>query len=60
MLLRARTNTLAETARDVGAARVGRVAPYLPYTRPEQRLHDGEALRPPRSPVCCPARSTGW
>ena len=35
---------LAETARELGAARVGLVAPYLPYLRQERRLHDGEAL----------------
>lgn len=35
---------LASTARDMGAARVGLVAPYLAYMRQDKRFHDGEGL----------------
>jgi ribose-phosphate pyrophosphokinase len=35
---------LADTARALGAARVGLVAPYLPYLRQDRRFHAGEAL----------------
>ena len=34
----------AGTARDLGAARVGLVAPYLGYMRQDQRFHPGEAI----------------
>lgn len=34
----------AETARDLGAARVGLVAPYLSYMRQDRRFQPGEAL----------------
>lgn len=34
----------AETLRDVGARRVGLVAPYLAYMRQDERFHAGEAL----------------
>jgi ribose-phosphate pyrophosphokinase len=34
----------AAMARDLGAARVGLVAPYLPYMRQDDRFHPGEAL----------------
>jgi ribose-phosphate pyrophosphokinase len=33
-----------ETARELGAARVGLVAPYLAYMRQDRRFHDGEAV----------------
>jgi ribose-phosphate pyrophosphokinase len=35
---------LAQTARDLGAARVGLVAPYLPYMRQDTRFQPGEAI----------------
>ena len=35
---------LAGTARELGAARVGLVAPYLPYMRQDKRFHPGEAI----------------
>ncbi len=34
----------ADTARDLGAARVGLVAPYLAYMRQDRRFQDGEAV----------------
>jgi ribose-phosphate pyrophosphokinase len=34
----------ADLARDLGASRVGMVAPYLPYMRQDIRFHPGEAL----------------
>lgn len=35
---------LAQTLRDVGAGRVGLVAPYLPYMRQDERFEPGEAV----------------
>jgi ribose-phosphate pyrophosphokinase len=35
---------LAETARDLGAARVGLVAPYLAFMRQDSRFHPGEGI----------------
>lgn len=35
---------VAETARDLGASRVGLVAPYLPYMRQDIRFHPGEGV----------------
>ena len=35
---------LAATARDLGAARVGLVAPYLAYMRQDRRFQDGEGV----------------
>lgn len=35
---------LADTAREMGARRVGLAAPYLPYMRQDARFHDGEAV----------------
>jgi ribose-phosphate pyrophosphokinase len=35
---------LADAARDLGAARVGLVAPYVAYLRQDRRFHPGEAL----------------
>lgn len=35
---------LAATARELGARRVGLVAPYLPYMRQDKRFHPGEAI----------------
>ena len=35
---------LAEAARELGAERVGLVAPYLPYLRQDRRFRDGEGL----------------
>lgn len=35
---------LAETARELGARRVGLVAPYLPYMRQDMRFQSGEAV----------------
>lgn len=35
---------LASTARELGAARVGLVASYLPYMRQDTRFHPGEAI----------------
>jgi ribose-phosphate pyrophosphokinase len=35
---------LAATARDLGAARVGLVAPYLPYMRQDARFEPGEGI----------------
>jgi ribose-phosphate pyrophosphokinase len=34
----------ARTARELGAARVGLVAPYLAYMRQDRRFHEGEAI----------------
>ncbi len=34
----------AATAKDLGATRVGLVAPYLPYMRQDQRFRSGEAI----------------
>ena len=34
----------AATARDLGAARVGLIAPYLPYMRQDKRFHEGEGV----------------
>jgi len=34
----------ADAARDLGAARVGLVAPYLPYMRQDRRFNPGEAV----------------
>lgn len=34
----------ADCARDLGASRIGLVAPYLPYMRQDQRFKPGEAL----------------
>lgn len=34
----------ARTARELGAVRVGLVAPYLGYMRQDRRFHDGEAV----------------
>lgn len=34
----------AHTARELGAARVGLIAPYLGYMRQDRRFHEGEAL----------------
>jgi ribose-phosphate pyrophosphokinase len=34
----------ADTARDLGAARVGLVAPYLPYMRQDARFQSGEGI----------------
>jgi ribose-phosphate pyrophosphokinase len=34
----------ASTARELGAARVGLVAPYLAYMRQDKRFHDGECI----------------
>ena len=35
---------LADTLRDLGAARVGLIAPYLPYLRQDTRFQPGEAV----------------
>lgn len=35
---------VADTAREMGARRVGLVAPYLPYMRQDARFHPGEAV----------------
>ena len=35
---------LADTARELGASRVGLVAPYLPYMRQDRRFQPGEAV----------------
>jgi ribose-phosphate pyrophosphokinase len=35
---------LAQTARELGASRVGIVAPYLPYMRQDKRFQPGEAI----------------
>lgn len=35
---------LAQTARELGASRVGIVAPYLPYMRQDKRFQPGEAV----------------
>lgn len=35
---------LCDAARELGAARVGLVAPYLPYMRQDTRFHPGEAV----------------
>ncbi len=35
---------LARTARELGATRVGLIAPYLAYMRQDQRFHEGEAV----------------
>jgi ribose-phosphate pyrophosphokinase len=35
---------LAATARDLGATRVGLIAPYLAYMRQDSRFHDGEGV----------------
>ncbi len=35
---------LADALRELGAARVGLVAPYLPYMRQDARFHPGEAV----------------
>lgn len=35
---------LADTLRELGAARVGLVCPYLPYMRQDRRFKDGEAV----------------
>jgi len=35
---------LAETLRELGAANVGLVAPYLSYMRQDKRFHEGEAV----------------
>lgn len=35
---------LADTARELGAKRVGLVSPYLAYMRQDIRFHDGEAI----------------
>ena len=35
---------VADTAREMGARRIGLVAPYLPYMRQDARFHDGEAV----------------
>ena len=35
---------LADTARELGASRIGLVAPYLAYMRQDRRFHDGEAV----------------
>ena len=35
---------LADTLRELGASRVGLVAPYLPYMRQDARFHSGEAV----------------
>jgi ribose-phosphate pyrophosphokinase len=35
---------LAEAARDLGAARVGLIAPYLSYMRQDKRFHSGEGI----------------
>lgn len=34
----------ARTAKELGASRVGLVAPYLAYMRQDRRFHDGEAI----------------
>ena len=34
----------ARTARELGARRVGLIAPYLPYMRQDKRFHPGEAV----------------
>jgi ribose-phosphate pyrophosphokinase len=34
----------ADAARDLGAAEIGLVAPYLPYMRQDDRFHPGEAI----------------
>lgn len=36
-----------ETARELGAASVGLIAPYLGYMRQDRRFHDGEAVSAP-------------
>ena len=35
---------IADTARELGANRVGLAAPYLAYLRQDRRFHDGEAI----------------
>ncbi|GAC1529041.1 MAG: ribose-phosphate pyrophosphokinase [Ramlibacter sp.] len=35
---------VADTAREMGATRIGLVAPYLPYMRQDARFHPGEAV----------------
>lgn len=35
---------LADALRDLGAKRIGLVAPYLAYMRQDKRFHDGEAI----------------
>lgn len=35
---------IADTARELGAKRVGLAAPYLAYLRQDRRFHDGEAI----------------
>ncbi len=35
---------LAETLKDLGASKVGLIAPYLPYMRQDYRFHEGEGI----------------
>jgi ribose-phosphate pyrophosphokinase len=50
----------ARTIRQLGAAQVGLVAPYLAYMRQDKRFHEGEAVTSPSSRLFSPQRSTGW
>lgn len=34
----------AETARDLGASKIGLIVPYLPYMRQDKRFHSGESI----------------
>jgi ribose-phosphate pyrophosphokinase len=50
---------LADTLRDLGATRVGLIAPYLAYMRQDARFHSGEALSA-RTFAAILSRSVDW
>lgn len=50
---------LLDTMRDLGARRVGVVAPYLPYMRQDKRFRDGEAITS-RSYAALLSRAADW
>lgn len=50
---------LADTLRDLGATRVGLVAPYLAYMRQDRRFRDGEAITS-QSYAAVVSRAVDW
>ena len=50
----------AATARELGATRVGLIAPYLAYMRQDRHFEDGDAVTAPLLPGWSHVPWTGW